>query len=414
MCNTKYHTGKLEATKIKSDGVNIPVFSIGTKSHKYCCICGHKPNNLKTVPTDAHTLLFLKHKIILSACSRCYPSHLNDNKTIKDEAIISNKHGLKESTKIVKSDEMIKILTFAKSLLEKSESQRIDFDQPHLLSDNDYYTLTGLTEEQFNDLVSGISFERKRKYSVRQSVGILLTKLRTGVSSSTLKTIFNINTSRGVCKIIRKARKALVSQFVPKFLGFNHISRESVIKDHTTIFARDLLASGNTDTAILILDGTYIYIEKSSKYTFQRKTYSMYKGRPLVKPMMVTSSDGYIVDIFGPYLANGKNNDAEILNKILENNQHNILNWSKQNDILVVDRGFRDSLEAIESVGLETRYPSFLGKGEKQHSPEDANLSRLVTKIRWAVESANGHLKRWSFLSGVVSNTQVPFIGDYV
>ena len=146
----------------------------------------------------------------------------------------------------------------------------------------DYYTLTGLTEEQFNDLVSGISFERKRKYSVRQSVGILLTKLRTGVSSSTLKTIFNINTSRGVCKIIRKARKALVAQFVPKCLGFNHISIESVVKDHTTIFARDLLASGNTDTAFLILDGTYIYIEKSSKYTFQRKTYSMYKGRPLV------------------------------------------------------------------------------------------------------------------------------------
>ena len=123
LCNTKCHTSKLEATKIKSDGVNIPVFSIGTKSHKYCYICGHKPNNLKTVPADAHTLLFLKHKIILSACSRCCPSHLNDNKTIKDEAIISNKHRLKESTKTVKSDEMIKILTFAKSLLEKSESR---------------------------------------------------------------------------------------------------------------------------------------------------------------------------------------------------------------------------------------------------------------------------------------------------
>ena len=123
LCNTKYHRGQLEATNIKPDGVNIPVFSIGTKSHKYCCICGHKPNNLKTVPADAHTLLFLKHKIILSACSRCCPSHLNDNKTIKDEAIISNKHRLKESTKTVKSDEMIKILTFAKSLLEKSESR---------------------------------------------------------------------------------------------------------------------------------------------------------------------------------------------------------------------------------------------------------------------------------------------------
>ena len=260
-CNTKYHRGKLEESKFIPQGVEIPVYSIGNKSHKYCCICGHKPNNLKTVPADAHTQLFLKYKIILSSSSRCCPSHLTENKLIKDEAIIANQHRLKETKKIVKSDEMIQILNFAKALIEKSESRRIDFDQPHLLSDNDYYTLTGLTEEQFNDLVSGISFERKRKYSVRQSVGILFTKLRTGLSSSTLKTIFNINTSLGVCKIIRKARKALVAQFVPKFLGFNHISRDSVVNNHTTIFARELLASGNTDTAILILDGTYIYIE---------------------------------------------------------------------------------------------------------------------------------------------------------
>lgn len=41
-------------------------------------------------------------------------------------------------------------------------------------------------------------------------------------------------------------------------------------------------------------------------------------------------------------------------------------------------------------------------------------MSRLVTKIRWAVESANGRLKTWKFLANVVTNTQVPFIGDYV
>ena len=227
LCNSKYHTGKLEEpSKFIPEGVEIPVYSIGNKSHKYCCIWGHKPNNLKTVPADAHTQLFLKYKIILSSSTRCCPSHLTENKLIKDEAIIANQHRLKETKKIIKSDEMIQILNSAKALIEKSESRRIDFDQPHLLSDNDYYTLTGLTEEQFNDFVSGISFERKRKYSVRQSVGILLTKLRTGLSNSTLKTIFNINTSLGVCKIIRKARKALVAQFVPKFLGFNHISRE--------------------------------------------------------------------------------------------------------------------------------------------------------------------------------------------
>lgn len=40
-----------------------------------------------------------------------------------------------------------------------------------------------------------------------------------------------------------------------------------------------------------------------------------YKGRPLIKPMMVVASGGCIIDTFGPYLSDGKNNDTSILNK---------------------------------------------------------------------------------------------------
>ena len=44
----------------------------------------------------------------------------------------------------------------------------------------------------------------------------------------------------------------------------------------------------------------------------------------------------------------------------------------------------------------------------------EANASRWVTKIRRAVESANGRLKNSKFLDIVVSSTQVRFIGDDV
>ena len=206
-----------------------------------------------------------------------------------------------------------------------------------------------------------------------------------------------------------------MKDFVPKYMGFDHITREAVIENHTTVFARELLASGDDNTAILLIDGTYIYIEKSGKYAFQRKSYSVYKGRPLVKPMLIVASDGYIIDILGPYLANGKNNDAAILNKHLSKKQcNNILNWSQSNDVLVLERGFQDSLDLIDSLNLRSESPSFLGKGQKQHTEAEANTSRLVTKIRWAVESANGRLKRWRFYANVVTNTQIPFIGDYV
>ena len=62
--------------------------------------------------------------------------------------------------------------------------------------------------------------------------------------------------------------------------------------------------------------------------------------------MHIVASDGYIIDIFGPYLANGKNNDAVILNKHLSMKQcNNIFKWSQSNDVFVLDRGFRDFLE---------------------------------------------------------------------
>lgn len=53
-----------------------------------------------------------------------------------------------------------------------------------------------------------------------------------------------------------------MTDFVPKYLSFENISRDDIIENHTAVFQRGLLASGNNDTAILLLNGTYIYIKK--------------------------------------------------------------------------------------------------------------------------------------------------------
>lgn len=52
---------------------------------------------------------------------------------------------------------------------------------------------------------------------------------------------------------------------------------------------------------------------------------------------MIVASDGYIIDILGPYLADGKNNDAAILNKHLLGDENGLYNWAKKDDILVLD-----------------------------------------------------------------------------
>ena len=45
----------------------------------------------------------------------------------------------------------------------------------------------------------------------------------------------------------------------------------------------------------------------------------------------------------------------------------------------------------------------------KKHTTEEVNKSRLHTKVRWVVESANGRIKQWRFLDKLVK-----YIGDFV
>jgi len=78
----------------------------------------------------------------------------------------------------------------------------------------------------------------------------------------------------------------------------------------------------------------------------------------------------------GPYYADGKNNDATILNSALSSESSHLRNWLTSDDILVVNRGFRDSIELIE-FGPYCKNATFSAK--HQHTTEEANDSRLIT-----------------------------------
>ena len=170
-----------------------------------------------------------------------------------------------------------------------------------------------------------------------------------------------------------------------------------------------ILLNAEEDAVITIWDATYIYIEKSSSYDFQRKTYSGHKFRSLVKFMICCSTDGYMIEFVGPYLCNGNNNDANITQDIFEKNYDDISQFFYRNDVFVVDRGFRDSLNYLDSKGFKYQMPSFL-KDKKQHSSIEANQSRIVTKIRWVIESVNSRIKKWKYFSNVLINKNIEFI----
>ena len=106
---------------------------------------------------------------------------------------------------------------------------------------------------------------------------------------------------------------------------------------------------------------------------------------------MDISPDGYIVDIYGLYPAIW--NDARILKHILSTDSA-LVKLLKEEDILIVDRGFRDAIQILkEKYKIKTIMPSLLPKNQNQFTAEEANNSRLCTKMRWVIESINGLLK---------------------
>ena len=73
--------------------------------------------------------------------------------------------------------------------------------------------------------------------------------------------MFRLPDKKSVSRIIDSARQAILKSFVPYNLGFGHVKRQDVIDHHTTTIARELMCGGDSNTAIVVVDGTYIYIQ---------------------------------------------------------------------------------------------------------------------------------------------------------
>lgn len=80
-------------------------------------------------------------------------------------------------------------------------------------------------------------------------------------------------------------RQSLMIRFVPQNIGLGAIIRQEYIDSHVTEFANALYSpDAPNPTVIACIDGTYSYIEKSSNFQALRQSYSLHKGRHLIKP----------------------------------------------------------------------------------------------------------------------------------
>ncbi|CAF3025401.1 unnamed protein product, partial [Rotaria sp. Silwood2] len=395
---------------VNTNIVTLPL-NITISCHYRCVVCREVMNSTVTVSDQDRDLLFIKSNILIPKGSRCCPGHVVNERLRIDDLNKIRPHTITQ-TPFSCTD----ILTWFDKFRDHYNSFRyFDFDHPITMSDIDCYNLTGISKLNFEhliELLADSNIKHSSNRSFRNAVGLFLTKLRLGLSNKVLTTIFQFSNPEAVSRTLAAVRQAMLSNFVPRYLGFNHISRQSVIHNHSSPLATRLLTE-QPNTAVLVIDGTYLYLQKSRNNELQRRTYNIHKHRSLVKPMLITTTTGYIVAAYGPYLSDSSNNDAAMQKDILINNKDGILNWIAEHDIVVVDRGFRDSTGMMRALGLDVCMPDFLN-GRRRFDALEANRSRFISKIRWVVESANGRVKHFKWLNQTIQNSTIPQVRDYL
>ncbi|CAF4874400.1 unnamed protein product [Rotaria sp. Silwood1] len=226
----------------------------------------------------------------------------------------------------------------------QSSTRRFNFDDPRGLTDDEYCLLFSLSKDDFNELIQIIStsgIRNSSNRSIKTAIGIYLCKPRLGLSNHLLVCMFQLSDKRTNSKTIDSARQAVLNNFVPYNLGFGHVTCQDVIDHHATTISGELMCDGGgSNTAIVVIDDTYIYI---------------------------------------------------------------------QSDIVVVDRGFRDSISVMQVIGLGVAMPSFLDS-KNQFSAKEANQSGCITKVRWVVETANRRIKQFKYFANTIQNSSLIYL----
>ena len=407
------------------DTIILPLYRL-TNAHKYCGICkskftGDGRTTFSTLTNDARIHTLVNSHVFVPNGTRCCTKHILENGYLTPQSIqLLFEKQIRTCT--VSCYELMELFNAVKmqSQATREEIEKIQtnpplqFDGSSRLTSDDYFILTGLDRDKFDSLCSYLPSSVLRHTEIRSprtAVACLLIKLRLGLSHDVLTVMFSFLNRQTVGRVIHSALSALTQYFVPYNLGFNHVSREKVITQYTRPLAKMILANNSNDGVILVLDGTYVYVQKSGNNRLQRQLYCIYKGRPLVKMMMIVTTKGYIISALGPYYSDSKNTDSMMTKHIFYNNREQVRQWLQDGDVFVVDRGFRDCIPALEQFGYKTHMPAFLSKSERQLTTEEANKTRLTIAVRWVVEARNGQIKQFRFFDKVIPNSLLPFVG---
>lgn len=136
--------------------------------------------------------------------------------------------------------------------------------------------------------------------------------MRHRLSDDFLKVIFEYPSRQTTSLAISTVRHFFMQLFAPTNIGLDAITREDYVQKHVTNFANKLYPEPHIPRVIGYIDDTYSYVPKSSNFRTLGQSFCFHKGH-LLKPVLIVASDGYILEIQGPYFSDSQNNDAAIL-----------------------------------------------------------------------------------------------------
>lgn len=382
-----------------------------------CLICNER-NGIHRMTLNCRIDIFLKRNIYIPEGTRCCLDHLNNDGFMLDVLL----GGLRYFDRpiILRGPELRSFLQCLRELAVNGVQKR--YENENNFSDDEFEALSPISKEQFNELftycerVPVPNHPHVHRYVSKKDLLCFLCKLRQGLSDEFLRVVFSYSSRQAVSMMIATVRQSLMARFVPENIGFQAIPRDQFIERHVTEFANALYnPEPDRRIAILYEDCTYLDVEKSSCFAALRNSYCVPKKRHLVKPCMLTGSDGYLLDIQGPYFSNPANNDARIMLNEFQNDMNGMREWLRGGDVFVLDRGYRDAIGHLEAMGMIVRSPPFLEQGQNQFTTEEANEARIVTITRWISEAINGHLKNiFKFFARRISTSHVSNLSDFL
>ncbi|KOB71318.1 Vacuolar protein sorting-associated protein 13C [Operophtera brumata] len=361
---------------------NLPGYSRAPNTSNACMAynCGNASR--RRVPESLKLQLLLHHNYYIPSNARVCEEHFLEN-TWDDLPNAMNR------CFNFNPDDVINVI----ELLKQPRNNKLDFENLTEQHASELHYWTGRTIDEFERILQETPSLTQCCRNARRALGIYLSKIRSGESDQRLGTFFHMS-RQNIERLTTLARRCLENNFVPLHLGFDHINRQQVIERNLVVPDALFSNEGGAEeqNAIVICDATYIFIQKSSNFSFQKDTYSLHKYRNLLKPFLFVTCDGHIVDVYGPYSA--RKSDGAILNGLLKG-PGSVLHWFfESNDIFILDRGFRDSIPLLESHGYVGVMPESKARGATQLTAIQANKSRMCTICRWPVEIVNGRLKR--------------------